>query len=264
MPTDQKIITDHSQIAVDLRLSVIIPAYNEEGNIRPVIDETIRILSESKVIGSFEIIIVDDGSTDGSARESDALVAERPGIRAIHHSENRGIGAALKTGYAAARGQWVAAIGADGEIPATDVVDLMKLTPGADLVASTRQRPPGSGNRQLFSRIYHKLTNLLVGFDLSGMEGIYLIRRELLKDMELRSNTSLLNLEIIMQCVSRGYRIARGEMHVLPRLSGQSKMATWRSILKVIFETVKLRLALTRSRIRKKFKSRVHSPATKP
>ena len=232
----------------ELHLSVVIPAFNEEQNVVPVLEETVRTLSAESEIGPFEIVVVNDGSRDGTGARAEEFAVQRPQIRVLHHSENRGIGAALKTGYAAARGQWVVATCADGEVPVSDVIDLMKLTPGMDLVVSARQRQPGSGKRQLFSRVYHKLTNLLVGFDLSGMEGIYVVRRDVLNDLELTSNTPLLNLEIIMQCVSRGCRIARGEMHVLPRLSGQSKMATWRSILKVILETLKLRLMLIRSK----------------
>lgn len=244
----------------ELHLSVVIPAFNEEQNVVPVLEETVRTLSAESEIGPFEIVVVNDGSRDGTGARAEEFAVQRPQIRVLHHSENRGIGAALKTGYAAARGQWVVATCADGEVPVSDVIDLMKLTPGMDLVVSARQRQPGSGKRQLFSRVYHKLTNLLVGFDLSGMEGIYVVRRDVLNDLELTSNTPLLNLEIIMQCVSRGCRIARGEMHVLPRLSGQSKMATWRSILKVILETLKLRLMLIRSKTLRKIRggSRPH------
>ncbi len=236
------------------RLSVVVPAFNEEANVRPVLAETIRTLSTSEEAGRFEIIVVDDGSTDGTAAELGKVASEDPRVRVLRHPQNRGIGAALKTGYAAARGEWVVATCADGEVPVSDVVELMKLTPGMDLVVSTRQRQPGESQRQLFSRVYHRLTSLIVGFDLSGMEGLYVVRRNLLQDMELRSSTPLLNLEIIMHCVSRGCRIARGQMHVRPRLSGQSKMATWRSILKVIVETFTLRLAIFRSNFRRNAK----------
>lgn len=248
----------------EIHLSVVIPAFNEEQNVVPVLEETLRVLSAEAAIGPFEVIVVNDGSRDGTGARAEEYAAQRSRVRVLHHPENRGIGAALKTGYAAARGHWVVATCADGEVPVSDVIELMRLTPEADLVVSTRQRQPGSAKRQLFSRVYHKLTNLLVGFDLAGMEGIYIIRRAVLNDLALTSNTPLLNLEIIMQCVSRGCRIARGEMHVLPRLSGQSKMATWRSILKVIFETFKLRLALIRANLRRKFRSPPRNPRTKP
>jgi glycosyltransferase involved in cell wall biosynthesis len=237
------------------RLTVVIPAFNEEQNVAPVLDENVRVLSGEPVIGSFEIIVVNDGSRDGTGAKAEAYSLHYPNIRVLHHDRNLGIGAALKTGYAAARGEWVVATCADGEVPVSDVVELMNLTPGADLVVSTRERPPGSEKRQLFSRVYHGLTNLLVGFHLSGMEGIYIIRRDILQDIDLTANTPLLNVQIIMHCVSRGCRIATGKMHVLPRLSGQSKMATWRSILKVIIEMFKLRLMVIGSNIRRKFKA---------
>ena len=248
----------------EIHLSVVIPAFNEELNVVPVLEETLRVLSAEAAMGPFEIIVVNDGSRDGTGARAEEYAARHSNVRVMHHPENRGIGAALRTGYAAARGQWVVATCADGEVPVSDVVELMKRTPDADLVVSARQRQPGSGKRQLFSRIYHRLTNLLVGFDLSGMEGIYLIRRDVLDDLALTSSTPLLNLEIIMQCVARGCRIARGEMHVLPRLSGQSKMATWRSILKIILETLKFRLALMRSKIIRRPGGARRAPPTHP
>lgn len=228
----------------NINLSVIIPAYNEELNIGPVLEETLRGLSAALEVGIFEIIVVNDGSRDGTGARAEEFAARHANIRVLHHPVNRGIGAALKTGYAAARGCWVTATCADGEADVTDVVALLKLTQDVDLVVSRRQRQPGSAWRQLFTRGFHAFTTLLVGFNLSGMEGLYVIRRDLLERLALRSNTSLLNLEIIMQCVSSGCRIACGEIHVRPRLSGQSKMATWRSILKVVSEMVKFRWAL--------------------
>lgn len=247
-----------------IHLSVVIPAFNEEQNLGPVLEDTLRELSLAPFIGPFEIIVVDDGSRDETGARAEEYSSRHSNIRVVHHPENRGIGAALKTGYAVAQGEWVVATCADGEVPVSDVVELMKLTSDADLVVSARQRLPGSGKRQLFSQVYHRLTNLLVGFDLSGMEGIYIIRREVLKDLALTANTPLLNLEIIMQCVARGCRVARGEIHVLPRLSGQSKMATWRSILKVIFETFKLRMAMIRRNLRRQHSHSACAPEAKP
>ena len=232
-----------------ISLSVVIPAYNEEQNVVPVLEETSRVLSTAPEVGSFEIIVVNDGSTDTTASRAEEYATRKSNIRVLHHAVNCGIGAALKTGYAAARGHWVTATCADGEASVGDVVELVKLARNVDLVVSRRQRQPGSARRQLFTRGFHAFTTLLVGFNISGMEGLYVIRRDLLKQLVLRSDTSLLNLEIIMQCVTRGYRLAHGEIHVRPRLSGQSKMATWRSILKVIIEMVKFRWFLICARI---------------
>ena len=126
-----------------LRLSVVIPAFNEEANIGPVLDETQRVLSAAPEVGAFEILVVDDGSTDATAARAEEHAAGHGNVRVLRHGENRGIGAALKTGFAAARGEWVTATCADGEAAVEDVVGLVKLTEGVDLVVSRRQRPPG-------------------------------------------------------------------------------------------------------------------------
>lgn len=227
------------------QLSIILPAFNEEGNIRPVINETVEAIVRNPWIRGYEIIIVNDGSTDGTARESEAVAAKSDAIRVLHHPENRGIGAALKTGYAAAMGTWVTAAGSDGEVEMSEVLQLVRMMDDADLVVSRRRRESGA-HRKLFTYLFHRLTNLIVGFNIAGMEGIYVIRRDILRRMELYSNTSLVNLEIIMQGVRAGCRIRTGEITVHPRLSGESKMTNCHAIARVFLEMLKLRLHLWR------------------
>ncbi|HOW96283.1 MAG TPA: glycosyltransferase family 2 protein [Kiritimatiellia bacterium] len=234
-------------------LSIVILAFNEVDNLRPVVEETKRAVAANPWIGTFEIVVVDDGSTDGTAGVADALAAENANVRAIHHPRNLGIGAGTRTGYGAAQGDYVMAVGADGEVEMAEVLQLVKLMDGADLAVSRRRRGPGA-HRKLFTYGFHRLTSLIVGFNIEGMEGIYVVRRDILRDMELYSNTSLVNLEVIMQAVRRGCRIRSGEIGIHPRLSGESKMTNWRAIARVFREMLKLRWHLWRAGRRKKGK----------
>lgn len=231
-------------------VSVVVPAFNEEENVRPVLEDMITAFAASPDIGDFEIILVNDGSRDRTAERAEDLASRFACVRVLHHEVNRGIGAALKTGYAAARGDLVTSIGADGEVAVEELLNLVRMAKDADLVVSRRVRPPGSRLREFYSAAFHKFTALLVGFDLRGMEGLYVVRGDLLRDLSLHSNSPLVNVEIIMQCFARKCRVATGEIHVLPRLSGESKMATWRSISKVVLETFMLRVSLYWGRLR--------------
>ena len=232
-------------------LSIVILAFNEVNNLRPVVEETKQAVAANPWIGTFEIVVVDDGSTDGTSRVADELAAENSNVRVIHHPRNLGIGAGTRTGFAAAKGDHVMAVGADGEVEMAEVLQLVKLMDGADLAVSRRRRGPGA-HRKLFTYGFHRLTNLIVGFNIEGMEGIYVIRRAILQHMELHSNTSLVNLEVIMQAVRRGCRIQSGEIGIRPRLSGESKMTNWRAIARVFREMLKLRWHLWRAERKKR------------
>ncbi|MEZ4718379.1 MAG: glycosyltransferase family 2 protein [Caldilineaceae bacterium] len=95
--------------------SVVIPAYNEEDGIRAIMQRVLAVRPEIQAAGfdDLELIVVDDGSGDHTG----ALVAAEPGVRLIRHAKNAGYGAALKTGFAAATGEWIGFLDADGTYP---------------------------------------------------------------------------------------------------------------------------------------------------
>ena len=114
-----------------VRLSVVIPAYNEEGAIRQTVADVEAALAG--LDGGFEIVIVNDGSSDGTGRE-----AEASGARVINQPENCGYGAALKRGIAAGDSDFVAILDADGTYPATYLPEMLELAESADMVVGDR------------------------------------------------------------------------------------------------------------------------------
>lgn len=114
-----------------VRLSVVIPAYNEEGAIRQTVADVNAALAD--LPGGFEIVVVDDGSSDSTGRE-----AEASGARVIHQPENAGYGAALKRGIAAGESEFVAILDADGTYPATNLPGMLELAENADMVVGDR------------------------------------------------------------------------------------------------------------------------------
>lgn len=131
-------------------LSVVIPAYNEEDGIRPVVGRVLAIRPALAAVGvdDMELIVVDDGSADRTAE----LVAATPGVRLLRHRCNGGYGAALKTGFAAARGEWIGFLDADGTYPPEYFPHLCRaaLTEGADIVIGSRMA--GAASRMPFVR----------------------------------------------------------------------------------------------------------------
>ena len=126
--------------AVDV--SVVLPIYNERGHLRKEIERISAALDASAY--SYEIVVVDDGSDDGSSDEIDAIVGERDGIRLIRHSHNRGSGAARRSGTTAARGRVVVWTDVDMTYPNDEIPELVDQLDGYDHVVGARRTEEGT------------------------------------------------------------------------------------------------------------------------
>lgn len=166
-------------------LSIVIPAYNEEGAIRAVLDRVRAIGPALREAGfaEWEVIVVDDGSQDRTAE----IVAAYPEVRLIRHPVNRGYGAALKTGFAHARGEWLAFLDADATYPPEALPELYRIAcaDGADLVVGSRMGRADS-EMPLVRRIgnwgFAFLLRVLGGAPVSdSASGMRLLRREILE-----------------------------------------------------------------------------------
>ena len=225
-------------------LTLVIPAFNEAANIGPVVQELVDAVRKDPKVESFEIVIVDDGSSDGTAEAADALAASNAAVRVIHHPQNRGFGGALRTGFTASRGRYVTLTTADGEIDPGQVLKLFAAMGDADMMLGMRERTVTT-YRSVLTLGLNVLMRLILGF-IPEPTTIFIVRGDLLRRMELQSNTGLANLEVQMYCRMWGCRISTGPTQVRPRLSGESKVTNVRTMAKTFWEMAKLRRALAR------------------
>ncbi len=140
------------------RLSVVIAVYNEAENVASVLDELTTALAG---LQPFEVLFIDDGSTDATADTIAALAATHPGLRLLRHDRRCGKTAALRTGIAAARSEWIATMDGDGQNDPADVPGMLALglaAPGAPpLVAGIRLRRHDKLSRRLATRFANGL-----------------------------------------------------------------------------------------------------------
>ncbi|MDY0058206.1 MAG: glycosyltransferase family 2 protein [Myxococcota bacterium] len=223
--------------AEQLPLSVVVLAYDERDNLRPVVEEALLVLARE--VPGFELILVDDGSTDGTGPLADELAAADPRVRALHHAQNRGMGAGLRSGFAAARGRYVTFLPADGQIDPADVPRLLALADDVDLVLNVYEQRDDGLYRKILSRGLRLLTWLLTGSRWRN-EGPYLIRRELASRFEPRADSFFYNLELVIRCERAGLRRASITSRTRTRLTGSSKVTGGRRILKVARELWRL------------------------
>ena len=225
-------------------LTIVIPAFNEAANLAPVVAEVFEARRRQPAVDSLEIVVVDDGSGDGTAEAADALAASHQEVHALHHPVNRGFGAALRTGFSASRGRYVTLITADGEMDPAQVLALFASMGDADLMLGMRERKV-SAYRDVLTFGLNVLMRLILGFVPDPITAL-IVRGDLLRRMDLQSNTGLANLEVRLYCRMWGCRIRTGPTQVRPRLSGQSKVTNVPTMIKTFWEMAKLRRALRR------------------
>jgi glycosyltransferase involved in cell wall biosynthesis len=231
-------------------LSIVIPAFNEAENLEQVFAQMVDRLNLTSLKNRYELIFVNDGSTDETGRLIDKLASEYSFVTALHHTKNQGMGASLVTGFRKTQGHYVTLLPADGEISVDNVIRFHKAIHKADLLVSSRecpdvaiQREVRPLSRQILSWGNRTLMRMILGFDPKGMEGIFMIKGDILREISFKSQSGLVILEIIFQCHKAKRTICKDVMVYQPRLGGQSKVTNARMILKTFLDILKLRLS---------------------
>jgi glycosyltransferase involved in cell wall biosynthesis len=214
--------------------------YNEELNIEHAVASARRSLEA--YAGDWEIIIVDDASTDSSARIVQRLATEDPHIRALHHEKNRKLGGTLRTGFAAATKELVFYM--DADIPFDpDVlgraIRAMELT-DADMIAAYRHDRTMEGfKRGLYTLVYNGLIGVLFGWPHRDINFSFkLMKRSVLQAIELKSEGSLIDAELVVKAKNRGFTIQQIGIDYFPRARGQSNLGSFSVVLKILRELV--------------------------
>jgi len=226
-------------------LTIVIPAYNERDNLPRVIGDALAFARSA--CRAFEVLVIDDGSSDGSAAVLADLARANPELRVVTHERNRGLTAALRTGFYGAAREFVTWIPADGQIPPAELGKILDAWDGHDLVLSTyRQRPDGVV-RLVMSRGLRLMLFAITGLR-DRLEGVYLFRRALLDELQLVSDRSAgsIGFEIAVKARRLHKRVGSTEIECAPRLSGRSKVANARNIAQSVGELWRIRRSLHR------------------
>lgn len=221
-------------------ISVLIPAHNEAENVHELVAHTAQAFAGLGVAG--ELVLVDDGSSDGTAERASELQNEYPWLRLIRHRRNRGLTAALRSGFRAAQGEYILFLPADLESdPAEDVPKLYhKLLEGYDVVSGWRQgRDDG---KQLASGIYNAVSRRLFDVRVHDANWIKGFRREVIAELPpLRSDWHRFLLHI---AADQGFRVGETPTNWYPRKAGRSHFGFSRIPISLL-DVVVIRFLLT-------------------
>lgn len=236
-------------------LSYFFPAHNEAENIEALVAEALESLPA--VAERFEIIAVDDGSTDGTADLADRLAAEHPDVvRAVHHPRNQGYGAAVRSGLAAARFPLVCFTDGDRQFR---VADLARLTARLDerdedgrtpdVVAGYRVKRADPTIRLAYARVYRACLGLFFGLSVRDPDcACKLFRREALEGVHVESGGAFLSAELLIKIEQRGGVLVEEGVPHYPRTAGQASGADPRVVARAVKDFWSLRLRLWASR----------------
>lgn len=213
-------------------LSLIYLMFNEEENIVPVLQEGIAWALAN--LSTWEIVVIDDGSTDQGAARVRELAATEPRIRLVQHPENRGMGGAMKTGVTHARCDYFVFLPSDGQVEARELSKMVPLLIGTDIVLTVYERRADTLQRILMSRALrdYMLVAARIRFLL---EGLYLYPTKLAQELvpSIPADSFFFSFELVQRGLDRGQRYVITVITCKPRLSGSSKVTGYKRIFRV-------------------------------
>jgi dolichol-phosphate mannosyltransferase len=186
-------------------LSFIVPALNEQRNIGPTVEQIITAAGDR--LTEYEIVLVDDHSTDTTGSIMDALARANSRVRVIHNAKNLGLGGAYKQGIKEARFNYVMGVWGDNSMPASSLIPILEQLGTSDIVMSymPNLREIKSPFRFVGSRAYTSLLNILFGLKLRYYNGFTIHRSDLLKSIDISSNGFGFQAEIILKLLKAGH-----------------------------------------------------------
>jgi len=221
-------------------LSVFFPAYNDGGTIASLVIEARK--TAERLTPDFEIIVVNDGSADTTAEIADELARTYPEVRVVHHERNRGYGGALRSGFAAARKDYVFYTDGDAQYDPTELAALWaKMTSTVDLVNGYKISRSDPIHRIIIGRIYHHTVKLLFGLKVRDVDCDFrLMRRAIFDRVTLEHNSGVICLEMMKKIQDAGFRIAEVPVHHYHRAFGRSQFFNFSRLARTAVDVARL------------------------
>lgn len=214
-------------------LSVVLPAYNEEKNIRLAVEKISDFLEKRKI--DFEIIAVNDGSKDKTAEILKACGNRRKNLSIITHPRNFGYGAALRSGFGKARGDLIFFTDSDLQFAIEDLPVFLEEIKKYDFVVGYRKKRKDPFPRVLSARIFKMVSRLFFGVKVNDIDCAFKIfKKEVIKNLSLDSSGALINLEIFAKAKEKGYKFKEIPVRHFPREGGEQTGGNIGVILKAL------------------------------
>ena len=226
-------------VAKSQSLSVIFPSFNEEANIRAVVEDACRIIPKFAPV--FEIVVVNDGSKDRTGEICDDLAVEFSNVRVVHHAGNKGYGAALKTGIERARYDVIFFTDSDGQFDLREVTTLLEQMDAYDIVAGYRARRHDPPHRLLFAWGWNILVRSVLRTKIRDIDCAFkAFNRHVFNRIQVQSAGAMVNTEIFAQASAFGMTVKEVPVSHFPRRHGEPTGANIAVISKAFRELIRM------------------------
>lgn len=236
---DQLLSTSATKSTHKLSMTVIIPGFNEENNLEGVFKETLEAIKNR--FSSYEIILVNDGSTDRTGAIADRLAVENPHVQVIHHEHNIGLGQSVRKGYELATKDYVMWNPGDHGMLGRSLPLMFDEVGKADMIIPYLAEPGfRSWKRQLVSNVYLTMMNLLFGLKIKYYNGPVIYRSELIKGTKTSSLRFVFFAEALILLLKAGYSYIEIPTYHQKRVYGSSKAFSLKNLVEILFTVAQL------------------------
>jgi len=233
------------------KLSIFFPMWNEEQYINRALNaahDVSRELMASGEIADYELIVVNDASSDATPRLADEAAAANPRVKVVHHPVNRKLGGSMKSGFAASTGDVIVYTDADLPFDMRELHKALRLLRQyeADMVSAYRFDRTDEGlTRVIYSALYNALVRVLYGVRVRDVNFAFKVcRSRIFKDISLKSEGSFIDAELVVRAKKLGYSLVQFGVDYFPRTRGVSTLSKPSVIVKILREAFQLRREL--------------------
>src|SRR4030043_1470765 len=221
-------------------ISVFFPCYNEQDNVERTVEQAIAVL---KQLGAdFEVIIVDDGSSDATGQIGDEISRRDNRVKGVHQPTNLGYGAALQSGFKAATKTFVFYTDGDGQFDIGELPPLLPLMSRFDIVSCYRLNRQDNLIRKLNGWAWTKLVCFLFNMKIRDIDCAFkLYKKEIFDNIQMSSSGALIDTEILARAPHKGSSFTQKAVHHYPRTAGAQTGANLKVILRAFKELFRLR-----------------------
>lgn len=220
-------------------LTLFFPCYNESANVGSMIEQAVAVGENYGV--DYEVLVVDDGSKDSSAQIVKDWSRKNPRVRLISHEQNKGYGAALRTGLKNASKDLVFLTDGDNQFRLAEIEKLFSIIDSCDVAAGYRINRQDMPHRRLNGFLWTQLNKALFRIPVRDVDCAFkLFRKECLKDLDLKSNHLLIHAEIIARIRKKGFKILEIGVTHYPRTAGKATATQLKFVLKTFRELIRL------------------------
>lgn len=233
-------------------ISVMIISLNEAGNIKNVVDIVLGFLQKEN-LNDYELILIDDGSTDETGRIIDELAESNDRIKSVHNMSKKGLGYSFRTGISLASKDYVGWFPGDNEVSSETINNIFAKIGKADIIIPVYETKPLARSlyRRMLSATYVALFNTIFGLRLKYFNGPCFFRRQLLSDVTMSTNGPAYMAEILIQLVKMGTPYVEVPMYFKPRSYGKTSVLKWKNVYLIAETIVRLFFRLHFSRDKK-------------